>query len=77
MHASSYSTVSHRRSSRDDRPSFDSDSCMMLNEGIGRGSGETPARMVWRKLNVIGGAAFASGGAADEILIMVGAQLIW
>jgi len=31
----------------------------------------------WRKLNVIGGTAFASEGAADEILIVVGVQLIW
>jgi len=52
-------------------------SCMMLNEGIGCGSGETPARMVWRKLSVIGGTAFASEGAANEILIMVGVKLIW
>lgn len=65
MHASPYSIVSHTRCSGDGRPSFDSDSCM-LNEMAWN----------WRKLNVIGGTAFASEGAADEILIMVGVQLI-
>jgi hypothetical protein len=57
VHASPYNIVSHTRCSSDGRPSSDSDSCMMLNEGIGCESGETPARMVWnwRKLDVIGG----------------------
>jgi hypothetical protein len=39
---------------------------MVLNGGVDRESGETPARLVWnwRKLYVIGGTAFASEGAA-------------
>ena len=55
-YASPYNTVSHTRCSGDGRPSFDSDSCMMLKEMVWN----------WRKLNVIGGTAFASEGAADE-----------